>query len=532
MEPRRVPLARLGDFVTHTLGELSSGPELDIAVIGGGINGCAVALEAATRGLRVALFEASDFGFGTTWRSTKLIHGGLRYLEHGDVRLVFESLRERAWLLKTRPHLVTPQRFLLPQLPWSRRPKWQLRAGLTMYDVLALYRGVPRHRGLSDRRLHELAPFLPPETRGGFAFYDARLRSPERLTLELALEARRAGADVYNHAPVTRILVRAGRVAGVEVRQGPVAYQVPARLVVNAAGPWVDAVNALTGEAGPALLGVTRGSHIALELGQPLPRDAVFSTARRDGRVFFAVPQEQLLLVGTTDDRYEGDPGAVMPTAEDIDYLLEEAAELLPGLRPTRDKVRYAYAGLRPLPEVAGGPEAAITRRHDLVDHGERGGPRGLVSAIGGKLSTFRPLAREVVDRAGHGVPAPVPELARVPWRDALRAADVPRAVKRHLRTYGDAAAEVLAGGTEVLCPHAGVIAGEIGYVVRQELAATLSDVLLRRTGAGWASCRGLCCHREVARRMAPLLGWDEPAAGREIAAFETDVSRHLPAVH
>ncbi|MGH2633952.1 MAG: FAD-dependent oxidoreductase, partial [Tepidiformaceae bacterium] len=166
------------------LAEAAGGEPFDLVVIGGGINGCAIAEEAAARGLRTALFEATDFGFGTTWRSTKLIHGGLRYLEHGDVRLVFESLRERAWLLRTRPYLVKPQRFVLPMLPWTRRPKWQLGVGLSAYDLLALYRGVPAHRRLSDRTLHEMAPFLPDETSGGFTFYDARVIAPERLCLE------------------------------------------------------------------------------------------------------------------------------------------------------------------------------------------------------------------------------------------------------------------------------------------------------------------------------------------------------------
>lgn len=510
----------------------ADGRALDVAVIGGGINGCAIVLEAARRGLYAALFEASDFGFGTTWRSTKLIHGGLRYLEHGDVRLVFESLRERRWLLRTRPHLVSPQRFLLPMLPWTRRPAWQLRAGLAMYDTLALSRGLPRHRRLDDAKLRALAPALAPGTAGGFAFYDARARSPERLALELALEAERSGAVILNHAPVTRIETSGGHVRAVHFEQGSESRSVAARTVINAAGPWVDCVNELTGGDPPELLGVTRGSHIVVELDEEPGRDAIFSTAREDGRVFFTVPQDGLLLIGTTDDRYAGDPGDVRPTADDVEYLLDEARTLLPGLALTREQVRYAYAGLRPLARVEGGAEAAITRRHEVIDHARHGGPMGLYSVIGGKLSTFRPLAREAVDHAGHGVPSPPPEpVPRPDWRDTLRASTFDRRAKRHLRIYGDAVADVIAAGRDELCAHAPAIVGEVRYAAANEHASTLSDLLMRRTGIAWASCRGLCCHRTAAGLAAPILGWDSAEVARQIANFERDVENHLPSV-
>src|SRR6185437_9103572 len=377
--------------------EAASGGPFDLVVIGGGINGCAIAEEAAARGLRTALFEATDFGFGTTWRSTKLIHGGLRYLEHGDVRLVFESLRERAWLLKTRPYLVKPQRFILPMLPWTRRPSWQLGVGLSAYDLLALYRGVPAHRRLSNAALRELAPFLPDETADGFTFYDARVIAPERLCLELALAARTHGALVANHATVTNIEADGRSVTAVEVEHNGQNYRFATTAVINAAGPWVDAVNRAANTGAPDLLSATRGAHILVELNERPSRDAIFSTAKSDGRVFFSVPQEELLLVGTTDDRFDGDPGAVRPTAADVDYLLSEARILLPGLDITRERIRSSYAGLRPLQKVKGGPEASISRRHAVIDHGKDGGPRGLYSVVGGKLSTFRPLAREAV---------------------------------------------------------------------------------------------------------------------------------------
>lgn len=511
-----------------TLDRLAAGPPLDVAIIGGGINGCGIALEAARAGLKVALFEKDDFGFGTTWRSTKLIHGGLRYLEHGDVRLVFESLRERSWLLKSRPHLVHPQRLLLPMLPWTRRPAWQLRAGLTAYDVMATGGGVPRHTWLGRDALQRRAPFLPDAATGAFAFYDARAVAPERLALEMALEAEAAGAAVFNHAEVTGIRTASGAVQAIDVRHDGRNALLATMCVVNAAGPWVDAVNEATGVDGPALLGVTRGSHIVLESDYPI-RDGIFSTARSDGRVFFAVPQEGLLLIGTTDVRFEGDPGRVRPTAAEVNYLLDEARALLPGLAPAKGDVRYSYAGLRPLQRVDAGPEAAITRRHELVDHARLGGPENLFSVIGGKLSTYRPVARELLKKLSAKPTAP--EMPQNPggWRDLLATAPFDTPVLQRLRIYGAALDAMLSGPPDLVCAVPVVLQAEVEHAVRFEKASTLSDFMLRRSGLGWNRERGLDCHEAVARSMAALLGWNEGEQRRQVAAYEHDVRANLP---
>jgi glycerol-3-phosphate dehydrogenase len=503
----------------RTLEEVVNGPPLDVVIVGGGINGCAVARELALRGLRVALFEKDDFGFGTTWRSTKLIHGGLRYLEHGDVRLVFESLRERAWLLRTRPHLVKPLRFLLPLLPWTRRPRWQLRAGLTAYDILAARGGLPRHRALDAVAARKLVPAIAP-TAGALAFYDALATAPERLALELALEARDAGAAVFNHTAVLRVVPEGGRVAGVAVAQREGTAEVACRAVINAAGPWVDAVNA--GGGARPLLGVTRGTHIALELEGRPPAAAILSFAKTDGRVFFAIPREGMVLVGTTDDRFAGEADQVRPTAADVAYLLDEAKELLPGAGIGPEAVRYAYAGLRPLQRVAGGPEAAITRRHAVVDHGSRGdGPGGLYSIVGGKLSTFRPLAEDVA------------RALRAPAARAMPPAGCPAAALEggRLERYGPRGAGIAALGAEVVCEHTGTIDGEVVHAIRAEMAATLSDIIMRRTGDAWGPRRGLCCHRAVAAAAARELGWTATETEEQVAAFERDIRRHLPAL-
>ncbi|MGD9933159.1 MAG: FAD-dependent oxidoreductase [Dehalococcoidia bacterium] len=504
--------------------ELAAGPALDAAIVGGGINGAAIARELAARGQRVALFEQDDFGSGTTWRSTKLIHGGLRYLEHGDVRLVFESLRERKWLLKTRPHLVRPLRFLLPDLPWTRRPAWQVGIGLTAYDAIALGGGLPRHRRVNASRAADLSPAIR-ENNGGFTFFDARVLSPERLVLELVLEARRLGAAVFNHACVAEIVAGDGRVEAITVEAGGTAWRVPVTRVINAAGPWVDAVARLARPKAQDILGVTRGTHLVFEPEEMPTRSAVLSTARSDGRVFFAIPKGKLLLVGTTDERYDGDPGAVAPTRHEADYLLAEAQELFPRAGLGNDRFRYAYAGLRPLVRAAGGPAAAISRRHEVIDHGRRGGPDGLFSVVGGKLSTFRPLAREMADALGTNRPSRGDENGF-----SGTATDFPNEPGKALRIYGDAAGDVAALGREFVCEHAWVTTGQVRYATRHEMARSLADIVLRRTGMGWSATRGLCCVESVADVAAAELGWGQDERTAQLEELRSEVRRHLPA--
>jgi glycerol-3-phosphate dehydrogenase len=414
-------------------------------------------------------------------------------------------------------------------VPWTRRPAWQLRAGLTIYDVLASRGGLPRHRHAAHHRLHELQPALTDEARHGFTFFDGRAIAPERLTLELALEARAAGASIFNHSPVSAIGTGAGTVASLTIEASGERHEIPTRAVVNAAGPWVDCVRALAGGDPPPLLGATRGTHIVVAPDRPFGRDAVFSTARSDGRVFFAVPQDGLVLIGTTDIRDAGEPGSVAPTRAELDYLLEEARSLLPGMDLDVSHILYAYAGLRPLQRDPGGPEAAITRRHVVVDHAAQGGPDGLFSVLGGKLSTFRPLAHDVMSLLDATAPRRGTEAPSPPSRWDLAAADLPPKARRRLRRYGTAVSAILDHGTEPRCDHAGAIAGEVLHAASSELASSLPDILMRRTGIAWGSCRGLCCHREAARLAASVLGWDPERIDREVADYQRHVDTQLP---
>ena len=217
------------------------------------------------------------------------------------------------------------------------------------------------------------------------------------------------------------------------------------------------------------------------------------------------------------------------PTSADQAYLLEEARNVLPGLDLREDQVRYAYAGLRPLRHVSGGPEAAIGRGHDVIDHAKSGGPAGLYSVVGGKLSTFRPLGNAVLKAANFPRPKLPPLDPPLVWRDLLLASGLPRTTLQHLRIYGDAVGSILELGCETICLHSGAIEGEIRYTCRNEAARTLSDILMRRTGVAWSACRGLCCHRAVAAIAASELGWDGPETQAQLESFERDVDQHLP---
>jgi glycerol-3-phosphate dehydrogenase len=311
-------------------------------------------------------------------------------------------------------------------------------------------------------------------------------------------------------------------------------HEVAARVAVNAAGPWVDAFNEeATPGREPELLSVTRGSHLVVRPPVELPSIALISTARSDGRVFFAVPQDGLLLIGTTDDRYEGDPGDVRPTADDVAYLLDEAEALLPGLHIGVDDICYTYAGVRPLRREPGSDESAISRTHAIISHGESGGLQELYSLVGGKLSTYRPLARQFL-REVYDLRRPVdgqearPPSAMMP-DDLLLAEGLPDQARRLLQRYGPAASSVVALGLEVIHGESGLTDGMVRHAARHEEASTLADIVMRRTGLCWAADRGESAWERVADIAARELGWDDAARDEQLAGLRHEVAFNLP---
>ena len=374
-----------------------SGETFDLAIIGGGINGAAIARDASLRGFRVALIECGDFAGATSSHSSKLIHGGLRYLEHFEFGLVRESLREREILLRIAPHLVRQLAITIPIYKGSKRGRLTIRAGMILYDLLSWRKSLPRHRMLSRAETLKRWPGLNTDGLIGSAlYYDAQVEFPERLVMENVVSAREFGAEVLTHTRVTNLVVNDGKVFRVEfVGEDARKQFAEASVVINAAGPWIDQVLEHVPVKSPKLIGGTKGSHIVVPAFPGAPANAIYVEARSDGRPVFIIPWNKVFLIGTTDVRFEGDPDNVRCEPWEIDYLLSETNLALPAAQLTRDNILYAYSGVRPLPVTDDKDEQSITRRHFIRQHPEL---PNLLSIVGGKLTTYRSLAEECVD--------------------------------------------------------------------------------------------------------------------------------------
>jgi glycerol-3-phosphate dehydrogenase len=531
-----------------------SNEEFDAIVVGAGVNGAGIARDAAMRGLRVLVLEKGDVAGGTSAWSTRLIHGGLRYLEHGEVGLVRESLRERERLFRIAPHLVRPLPMLIPLYADGRRKPLAVRAGMIAYDLLSFDKTLPRHRILSRAATLERAPALKAEgLRGAALYFDAQVEFAERLVLENALAAREHGATVVTYARVERLLIEDGRVVGVEFTDllGGVAYKARARVVLNVAGPWVDEVLRSAGSNGasaasPKLVGGTKGSHLVVGRFAGAPRDALYAEAREDGRPFFIIPWNGRYLIGTTDTRFAGDLDTVEADGREIDYLLRETNHALPSANLKREAILYTYSGVRPLPYNEQGAEASLTRRHFIREHARPFA--GLISIVGGKLTTYRSLSEQVVNllfqRLHRSAPActtarePLPGAAvadfKVFCEQFKKDSSLPAHVAaRLLRIYGVRAAEVLkiadedATLREPFSREVGAIGAEVVYSFRHEMAETLTDCLWRRTMVGLSTTSAGADEAFDAALIAQKhLGWDARRAAREVADYRNYADR------
>ncbi|MDQ2974512.1 MAG: glycerol-3-phosphate dehydrogenase [Acidobacteriota bacterium] len=516
-------------------------------MIGAGINGAGIARDATIRGLKVLLLDRGDIGGGTSSWSTRLIHGGLRYLEYSEFGLVRESLRERECLMNIAPHLIRPFPILVPIYENSRRGPWTIRAGMFAYDLLSFGKTLPRHRILSRVETLKEAPTLEPNRLLGAAiYYDAQVEFAERLVLENAISAAEHGAEVITYARVNEFIVEEGLVGRVDFTSelNGASQSVQSKIVINAAGPWVDDLLEKTGTASPRLIGGTKGSHVIVAPFSGAPATAIYVEAQADCRPFFIIPWNDNYLIGTTDIRYRGDLDQVQIGADEADYLLSETNRVIPKANLDRSKILYTYSGVRPLPYTNDKDEQSITRRHFIRQHPQLA---NLLSIVGGKLTTYRSLAKETVDmvfrKLGQTIPKCVTDQQPLPGantsdldafgKDFKQQSGLPEAISnRLLRIYGVRAAEVLKLTAadplpvEVFDDETQAIAAEVIYAFRNEMAQTLTDCLLRRTMVGLNSTCGLHAVEPAAKIAQKQLGWSESRTQQEIRAYQNHVER------
>jgi glycerol-3-phosphate dehydrogenase len=425
---------------------------------------------------------------------------------------------------------------------------------MMLYDALSLDKSLPRHQMLDARAAQSRAPSLLPQgLRAVALYYDGQATFAERLALENALDACLRGAQLRTYHQVEHILTDSGvttGVAGHDVLTGE-PFRATAPVVINVAGPWVDVVLAGAPELPRTrLIGGTKGSHIVVAPFPGAPRDALYSEARQDGRPFFIIPWNDAYLIGTTDTRYDGNLDEVVADDTDISFLLDETNFLIPAANLSQADVRYTYAGVRPLPFSPGVSEGSVSRHHHIHDHGASGGPRGLYSIVGGKLTTYRELAEQTVDlvqrRLGREktrsqtavVPLPGGR-SDVTWSEFQRrfrrdSPLPPRSTDHLLRVYGTRASDLLATATttelrETIDALSGAIAAEVPWAFEEEAARTLADVIARRTMIGLGLDAGVGADATAANVAVQTIGWDPARAENEVRAYRSWVTRYRP---
>jgi len=512
----------------------------DCIVIGGGITGAGVAREACARGLRVALLEARDFASGTSSRSSKLIHGGLRYLAMGDIPLVRDTALERKRVFALAPHLAERRWMLVPARSYAGLLKF--RAGLATYETLGAVTDADRHRNWDAADLAREEPLLRRDRFPYACIYREYLTDDARLVLANVRDAVRRGAIALNHAPVDRLVIENGVATGVEARCAASGrrVRVRGRAVVNAAGPWVEAVSRLEDPSAPARLHLSKGVHVAI-LAARLPIRQIAILAAADKRSIFAIPRGDVVYLGTTDTSYPGGADPEPPVLrEDVAYLLEPVARTFDTTPLSPRECVSAWAGLRPLLAEPGKAPVELSRRDEVSR-----GPAGVVTIAGGKLTGYRKMGADVVARVAETLDAPlapaVDEDAPLPGGDfdgdldalagriARDASLEARTALRLARLYGVEATEVCALGREPLVAGSAVVAGEVEWAVAVEGALDACDVVFRRTRVAlYDPDARAAIAPAVARRMAPLLGWSDAKTSEQIAAVEARLAADL----
>lgn len=525
----------------------ASAASFDLVIIGAGINGLGIARDAAQRGLKVIVLEKDDICSGVSAWSGRLAHGGLRYLEHRDFALVRESLRERERMIQLAPHLVKPLRLLMPFYAHNRRPVWLIRLGMILYDVLSFDKRTGGHEILNTEATRRRFAGIAPQGLGGAAvFTEGQVEYAERLCVELAVAAAADGAVIRTKARVEEPVLEAGRVAGVRYRDtaGGEMQEVRGSLVLNVAGPWIDRIFQRGAPPQPRLNGGTKGSHLIVDPFPGAPQDVVYYESKTDGRLVLVIPWAGRYMIGTTDLRFDDDPDDARCSAAEMTYLLNEVNQLIPEAKLSPRDVLYTFSGVRPLPYAPGVVEAKIPRSHVLHDHAPD--MPGLVTVVGGKLTTYRQLAEDAVDdalrRLGRGkvacitakLPFPGAQFDAAELRRELTGGGLSqRSAERLIALYGGCARAVAAEARndkdllKVIHEGSGAIGAELAFALRHEFAVSLADVLARRLLLAFEPGHALAEAPEMAVLIGARFGWDPQRQSAEVEGYKAWLS-HL----
>lgn len=498
------------------------------------------------RGLRTVLFEKEDFAYGTTSQSSRLIHGGLRYLGMYDFGLVREGLKEREVLLKIAPHLVKPLRFLIPLYRQDLLERMKLKLGMILYDLLSYDKSLPSHQYIDRKKTVEMEPALERSSpQGAFVYYDCQIVLTERLCMENVISAQDHGATLLNHAKVLSLGTQESlRTITVEDTLTNEIGEFHSKVILNLTGPWLDDVVRAVRRNRNALSRTTKGIHIVT----PKFTENAIAIFTSDQRLFFVIPWLGFSLIGSTDTDYTADIDSVRAERADIDYLEKEMQKSFPAV--SCDKIIYTIAGARSLLRVEGVRESAVTRRHVIYDH-EPEGQEGLISVVGGKLTAYRNIAEDTVDKVCAKLNVSVKcttACEKLPGADSLILEKVRADIKtvatengiteetlNHLISlYGSRYHEVLDYASrdsrlrESICKQNPDIEAEIVHAIEHEAALTLSDFMLRRSLIAYRQCEGLDCCDNAAKSMARFLGWSEEETFSQIESYRKQIAvRH-----
>ncbi len=510
--------------------------EWEVFIIGGGINGCAIARDSVLRGFKTALVERNDFASQTSSRTTKLIHGGIRYLEQMEFGLVYECLHERTILMTIAPHLVRPLPFLIPVMKSDRYPLPFVQFGTWLYAMLAGRDQIKPKENFSSKNLLSRYPFLDKsKLKGAVRYFDAQM-DDIRLCLETALSAQMEGAAIANHVEVTRIGIRKDGKFDITMEDTLTRDQAKARAVkiINAAGPWADRMLSILEPRHKPLLHLSKGVHLITK--KKISDDAILLLSS-DNRVIFIIPWHDKSLIGTTDTEFRGLPEDAVATEDDISFLLDEVKRIGPDLNISRRDIVTTFAGVRPIAVGSAKNTAKLSRRHVIREL-----PPGFFSIAGGKYTTHRLLAQEVCDLLEKSLKKSK-RLCKTAEMPLLGSFDLPyeeanfhipndisglnRNTLEHLiQIYGRQIRHVVAVANrsqnlqKPFCAHHAIIGAQVIYAIEHELAQTLADVCVRRLRLDQTACRGLDCVRKVADLMSDRLRWSPAKKETEVAHY------------